>query len=340
MAGFSTRSTLHRRISTFVEWIATEPATEDAIRRQAEEVRSRLTGKASSDGLTVRSTPNGGSFAKRTGLRRHLHGDAEVEGQDVDLPFVISPKSKDDEDVDRLLDRFDSYAKASYADTPRERTKCSVKLNFVASRLSFDLVPMLATDVDDEQILVRDDGERRRTSVQKNIEFVAARTRSSNEIAGRVKFNECVRLTKWWREFRLATADTLTDVPSFVVELLAAKAYDSLSVKSTYAETLAAWFAFLADLVAKRAPVTFTDFTRPPPPSPGVWSVLDPVNPKNNAVGKWAGYQIDELADWFAAGRDAWGRTLAADLRSDDAASLAALVDVFGNPIRHHAGDK
>jgi hypothetical protein len=340
MPGFSTRSTLHRRLSAFVEWIATEPATEDAIRRQAEEVRSRIKGKAVDDALTVRSTPNGGSFAKRTGLRRHLHGDAEVDGQDVDLPFVVSPKTKDDENVDRLLDRFDGYAKASYPDTPRSRSKCSVKLDFVASKLSFDLVPMLATNVDDEQLLLREGGERRRTSVQKNIEFVVSRTRSSNEITGRVKFNECIRLMKWWREFRVANAQTLTELPSFVVELLAAKAYDTQSVKETYAETLARWFAFLADVVAKRTPVIFTDFARPPATTVGAWSVLDPVNPENNAASKWTGYQIDELADWFATGRDSWGRALGADLRGNDAASLAALVEIFGTPILHHAGDK
>lgn len=337
---FSTRSVVHRRLSTFVDWIATAPETEDVIRRQAEEIRSRLKTKAVEDGLTVQSTPNGGSFAKRTGLRRHLHGDAEVEGQDVDLPFVVSAKTKDDEGVDRLLDRFEGYAKASYPSTPRERTKCSVKLSFTGTKLSYDVVPMLATSVADEQILWREDGERRRTSVQKNIEFIAKRSNASNEIPGRVKVNECIRLMKWWREFRVANGQMLTEVPSFVVELLAAKAYDTQSVADTYAGTLARWFAFLADLVAKRTPVVFKDFVSSPTVPAGTWVVLDPVNASNNAVSKWAGYQIDELAEWFATGRDAWGRALAADLRGDDAASMTALVDLFGAPIRHHSGDK
>lgn len=335
----STRSTLHHRLSTFVDWIATAPETEEVIRKQSDEIRSRIKGKAAQDRLTVQSTPNAGSYAKRTGLRRHLHGDSEVEGQDVDLPFVISPKDKDDENVDRLLDRFEEYAKTSYPDTPRERTKCSVKLKFVASKLAYDLVPMLATKVADEQILWRADGQRR-TSVQKNVEFVRGRTRTSNDLAGRVKFNECVRLVKWWREFRVTKAQTLEEVPSFHIELMSAKAYDTLSVAETYAETLAGWYALLADLVPKRGPIVFTDFVRPPAKLPEPWAVLDPVNTDNNAVSNWKGVQIDELGEWFAAGRDGWGRAIAADLRGDDAASLAALIDLFGAPMRHHCGDK
>jgi hypothetical protein len=340
MPGFSNRSVLHGRLSSFVDWIAPGADTEDGIRRQAEEVRARTKGQAGADGLTVRSTPNSGSFAKRTGLRRHMHGDAEVDGQDVDLPFVVSPKTKDDEKVDRLLDRFERYAKASYPDTPRERTKCSVKLNFVAPKLTYDLVPMLATEVDDEQILLRDDGERR-TSVQKNIEFVTSRTRTSNALPGRVKVNECIRLMKWWRDYRQANAQSLTDLPSFTLELLAAKAYDELSVKETYAETLARWFAYLTDLVSKRGAVIFTDFApKPAKIEEAKWTVLDPVNSANNVVSKLAGYQIDELAGWFAAGRDAWARAIGADLRGDDAASLAAPVELFGAPFKNHCGDK
>ncbi len=340
MPGFSNRSTLHSRLTAFVDWIATDSSTEDAIRRQSEEIRTRIKAKAVDDGLTVRSTPNSGSFAKRTGLRRHLHGDSEVEGQDVDLPFVVSPKTKDAEQVDRLLDRFMGYAKASYPDTPREKTKSSVRLSFVGTRLSYDLVPMLATQEPEEQILFRADGERRRTSVQKHITFMTSRTGTSNELPGRVKFNECVRLMKWWREFRVGEAGSLHVMPSLVVDLLSAKAYDAVSVRVTYGETLAAWFGFLANLVQKRSAVTFTDFERAPIVPQATWVVLDPVNHENNTVSSWTGLQIDELAEWLAAGRDDWGRAIGSDLRGDDGASLDALVALFGSPFRHHHGDK
>ena len=340
MAGLSNRSTLHRRLTAFVDWIATETATEDRIRTQADEIRNRIKGKATDDGLTVRSMPNSGSFAKRTGLRRHLQGESYVEGQDVDLPFVVSPKTKDDEAVDRLLDKFLAYAQASYPDTTRTKTKSSVRLRFVGTKLSYDLVPMLATPDPEEQILLRADGERRRTSVQKHITFIKSRTQASNVLAGRVKFNECVRLMKWWREFRVGNAGSLTEMPTFVVDLLSAKAFDDQSVTDSYAETLARWFGFLANMAQKQTSVYFTDFVRPSVLPRATWVVLDPVNPENNAVSAWTGLMVDELAEWLGEGRDAWSRAIGADLRGDDRASLEALVALFGSPFRHHCGDK
>ncbi len=340
MPGLSNRSTLHHRLTTFVDWIATEPGTEDTIRRQSDEIRTRIKGKAANDGLTVRGTPNSGSFAKRTGLRRHLQGDSTVEGQDVDLPFVISPKTKDDEAVGPLLERFLGYASASYPDTPRKKTKSSVKMSFVSSKLSYDLVPMIATTDPEQQILLRGDGERRRTSVQKHIAFIRSRTQASNNLPGRVKFNECVRLMKWWREFRVASAGSVDDMPTFVVDLLSAKAFDELSVSETYAQTLAGWFGFLADRVDKRTPIYFTDFARPKTLPTATWVVLDPVNPDNNATASWSGLMVDELAEWLADGRDAWSRAIAADLRGDHRACLDALVAIFGTPFRHHCGEK
>ena len=160
-------------------------------------------------------------------------------------------------------------------------------------------------------------------------------------LPGRVKFNECIRLMKWWREYRQTTAQSLTDLPSFTLELITAKAYDERSVKETYAETLVGWFALLADLVGRRGPVIFSDFVpKPARVEEAKWTVLDPVNSTNNVVSKLAGHQIDELGGWLAAGRDAWGRAIGGDLRGDDAASLTALVELFGTPFKRHCGDK
>jgi hypothetical protein len=67
-------------MSAFVDWIRADEAKVDTIRTQSTEIRSRISGQAEKDGLTVRSTPNSGSFEKKTGLRRHLQGDSDVEG--------------------------------------------------------------------------------------------------------------------------------------------------------------------------------------------------------------------------------------------------------------------
>ncbi len=74
-----------------------------------------------------------------------MRGNAEIEGQDVDLPFVVKPASADGERLDELLQRFGKYAAASYPNTPRSITASSVELRFVGSKVNYDLVPMLGT---------------------------------------------------------------------------------------------------------------------------------------------------------------------------------------------------
>ncbi len=341
MINLSTRSDLHGRLSAFVGWIAPGSDHDDSIREQAAEVRARIRGQAEDDGLTVRSTPNSGSFAKRTGLRRHQRGSTVVEGQDVDLPFVVSPETTDDEKLESLLDRFDGYAAASYPATKRDRTKSSVVLDFAGTGLRYDLVPMLAVSgTDAEQILIRRDGERRRTSVQQHIEFVRTRTARSQEHPGRVKFNECVRLLKWWRCIREAASGSGLEVPSFLIDLLAATAFDRLGVEPTYAATLASWFTYLAHVVRTRTSVTFSDFGKPAAqPAGPPWTVLDPVATGNNVVSSWVGYQIDELVEWFEEGRDQWARVLRMEAQGQDSSSMNELEGLFGTAFRAHSGD-
>jgi len=336
----STRSTLHRRLRTFVDWIKTDDSREKKTKTQAEDIRLRIKGQARKDDLTVRSTPESGSFAKRTGLRRHMQGGSAVEGQDVDLPFVCSPKTKADEELDSLLDRFERYAENSYPETERKRTKSSIELSFSGSKIKYDLVPMLATADLQRQIIIRSNGDRIETSVQKHVEFVRRRTRSSNQLPGRVKFNECVRLLKWWREFR--EDNSTLHVPSIVIELLAADAYDRFGVEETYASTLARWFGYLAHIVERRKRVAFADFEPIPPQGEQacIWEVLDPVTPDNVITKKWSNVDVDTLADWLADGRDTLIRAIRCNRDGDDVGSLRHLVELFGTPFKHHCDEE
>lgn len=341
MAKLSTKSASHRYLSNFVDWIRADAETEEKIRTQADDVRSRITGQASKDGIVVRSTPWSGSFAKKTGLRRHKRGNHEIEGQDVDLPFVVSPKDEEGKKLKNLLDRFEKYAAATYPNTERTRTKSSICLDFKASKFSFDLVPMLAVEGDDEaQILIRADGERRWTSVQQHIRFIKKRTDASNELKGRVKFNEVVRLVKWWRELRQSESDVLEEVPTIIVDLLCAKAFDEHQVDETYTETLSRWFGKCAHIVRNRKRVDFKDFVDPSKePSSGLWTVLDPVNTKNNVIpGSWTNLQLAELAEWFEAARDGMARVITADTAGNETAARDELVALFGNAIKDHGG--
>lgn len=344
-----TRSVLHRRLSHFVTWLAPEPAKEEEIRRQADDIRTRIKAQAARDGLIVRSTPAAGSFTKRTGLRRHMTGGSEVEGLDVDLPFVVAPRTRDDEELRFLLDRFERYAAATYPSTECKRGKSAVRLSFKSARRDYDLVPLLATESPDLQILIRANGERIVTAVQRHVEFIQRRTRRSNELRGRVKFNECVRLVKWCREFRQSSANTpngspeLPRVPSFLLELLCAHAYETCEVEETYAVTLLRWFRHMSGVARQRTRVAFRDF---PPlsvstgqPVPSIWEALDPVNPDNNIVATWNRQNIDALAAWLENAATTLEHAIQCDREGRDAQSLGYLVKLFGTPIKHHCDD-
>lgn len=339
MGKLGNKSVSHRWLLNFVDWIKPQAATEEIIVSQADEVRKRINGKATADGLVVRSMPGSGSFAKKTGLRRHMRGNHEVEGQDVDLTFVISPQTSQGEDINSLLDRFERYANESYPNTRRNPTKSSICLDFKSTNLSYDLVPMLAVEGDDNaQVLLRRDGERRSTSVQKHIDFIRTRTAKSNAQSGRVKFNEGVRLVKWWREMRQAQSHVLEDVPSMVIDMLCAKAFDEYGVDETYTETLSRWFGRMAHLVRRRKNIDFSDFTaRTSHVGDDLWSVLDPVNPENNVVPpSWKNLELDELAEWFEDARDGMARVIAADTAGDEGEARQELVTLFGNAVKDH----
>jgi hypothetical protein len=332
----------HRRLAVFVDWIKPETDTREAIRKQGGDIRRIISGQATSDGLLIVAMPEGGSFAKHTGLRRHMRGDSEIEGQDVDVPFVVRPAAKDGDKIDELLCRFEKYAATSYPKTQREVTGSSVELRFVASKLNYDLVPMLAAGQADHQIILKKDGSQRVTSVAKHTEFVRRRTRLSDERAGRVKFNECVRLLKWWRYVRIGPASPIEEVRTTLIELSCASAFDRLGVEPTYTETLLRWFGWLATVTAQRMPISFNDYTsietlRKEAAGNQLWRVLDPVNANNNVVHtQWGNIELDEFASWFAAGRDAFSRIIAHESAGNDGTVDVILAELFGNPVLTH----
>ena len=315
--------------------------------RQTPEGRKLIRAEAQKDGLIVRETPSSGSFAKNTGLRRHVTGGSAVEGQDVDLHFVLSPRTRDDEILDRLLDRFYGYAQRAYPQRPpnKSRTKSSVKLEFVGTKLSYDLVPLLIAPEygNDYQWLLRGDGTKRLTSVEMHNRFIKKRTDLSNQVPGRVKFNECVRLLKWWREFRMNDdRNSIAHIPSILIEMLSASAFDQKSVQATYSETLLSWFDHLYGVVSQRKRISFPDYLPPrgrrhADKTP--WMVIEPVDPQNNLTHDWNDQHIEELAGWLKRGRDDLRAAVDLDRRNNPQESLHYLVRIFGSPFKHHCGD-
>jgi len=338
----SNQARSHRRLAAFVDWIKPARDARDAIREQAGNIRQAIRNQATADGLVVVATPNGGSFAKRTGLRRHMRGNTEIEGQDVDLPFVVKPAAGEGERIDELLQRFQKYAAASYPSTPRGITASSVELRFVGSKLNYDLVPMLGARQLDHQIILKKDGTKRVTSVEKHIDFIHRRINSSDQLPGRVKFNDCVRLMKWWRYIRIGTNSPIEEVRTILIELLCASAYDRLPVAPTYTETLSAWFGWLAHVTAQRIRVEFGDYNSIEPLNKAeqgnaLWQVIDPVNANNNVVhSNWGNIELSEFASWFADGRDCLSRLIAQEQAGRNGNADDILSNLFGNPVLTH----
>jgi len=335
MGQYTTKNKLHVRIRNFVDWIAPEKGTRDAIKKQSDEIRSRIKGKAEADGLTITDTPYSGSFAIKTGLRRHLRGESDVEGQDIDLPFVVKPDKETE--FQPLIQRFKKYAEECYPGTKITATKSSVKMEFAATKLTYDVVPMFSTNVADMQVLHRESGEVIKTSIQKHREFIRSRTKQTQQEDGVVCLNDMIRLLKWWREHKQQASNGSITLPSFLINLLAAKALEVTNVNTNYPQTLANWFSYMATVVKNRETIWFKDYySQSEPDTTKSWNVLDPVMAENNIVKSWSGWQVDELAEWFQEAAEIINRAIVADIQGRDGDSLEQMKLLFGKIFSSH----
>src|SRR5580658_8489909 len=103
MSQLTTHSTLHSRMTMFIDWIKPDPDKKVENDEQAALVRKYVSQNAAAEGFRVVGMPEAGSDAKGTGLRRHYLGHAEVDGYDIDLVFILDPKDADGKPIDELL---------------------------------------------------------------------------------------------------------------------------------------------------------------------------------------------------------------------------------------------
>jgi Second Messenger Oligonucleotide or Dinucleotide Synthetase domain len=333
MVALGSKHTSPRMLTAFVESIRPDKQTNERIEEQAEQIRKKIKVRAEAEGLVVQSMPWSGSFKKKTGIRRlRQDGQTIVEGHDVDLPFLLRLTTKDGKEVKTPLDMFARFAELEYPSNPRTRKRSSIYLEFRNTKLGYDLVPLFAVPGDDlTQILVRSDGERRKTSIQRHIEFVTTRSGTSN--AKGVQFNDCVRLVKWLRDLRQFKNKTAKEIPTFLLELLCGHAYDHCSVHKTFPETLASWFAHIGVVIRKRQRVSFGG-DKPASSVRYEWEVLDPAFPENNVVAKWKKDQIDELATFFEKLHQSMNEVIGADIAGNEAVVREKLVGLLGDAMK------
>jgi hypothetical protein len=342
----SNKSTIHRRMKCFVEFIAPEKDKQEEIREKSTAIRDCIRSRVSDDGYTIAATPYSGSYAKKTGLRRQLQGNDQVEGQDIDLGFILEDKDKAGNLLGCMVPIFEQYLKDRYPDSDVGQTKSSATIAFKSSKLQFDVVPLIKTGRENVQNLIRTNKEVRTSSVQKHVKFIKERNGLSNDIDGVVRFNDCLRLVKWWRYQRQTESQVFGNepvhekVPSFLLDLLCSKAFDQVSVRTSYPETIARWFSFLANAVRYRHEILFSDLIKKHEKREmAAWKVIDPMDDTNNVVKNWPASKINELAEWFEKSRDLMSQAIRHDREGNDNASLECLVELFGNSIKNQCKD-
>lgn len=342
MSAISTQTEIHRWLKFFVKWISPDPENMDEIYNQADDIGNKIQKLAEEDGIIVKKRAHAGSFGTITGLKRFMLGHSVIEGQDIDIAFIVEPNDKKGNPLGCLVDKFKGYAEQAYPKSEVGSTKSSATINFSGSKRRFDLVPLFVTSTKDIQLLKRTNGEERRTSVIKHADFIKERTKQSNEIDGVVKFNECIRLVKWFRYEQQEKSGVFGNesgeykVPSFLLNLLCAAAYDNRSVDNTYPETLAMWFGYLANVVRNRKTVAFSSTYKENTSDGVLWRVIDPMDDNNNLVAKWNGAQINELATWFEKARDTINRAIRYDEEGDEISCLDSLSTIFGNSFKNN----
>jgi len=260
-----------------------------------------------------------------------MYGNTKIGGSDIDLPFILTARSGDHLDLKALLDLFEEIVHECYPRSDVTQTKSSIKLKFRTFKYPIDIVPMVAARDDPErEYLFRADGRKILTSVSEHVKFVKNRTARSAD-SGTVRFNDMVRLFKWWRELHATSDVVLRQTHTFLVELLCAKAFDEHGVATSYTQTLHTWFNAIARTVTERRPVQFDSKPRR---AGGGWVVLDPVSPENNVVPEmWGDPQLDQLAQWFWEGAAALQRIQERDADHDGKGALRELQTLFGPAI-------
>jgi len=333
---------IEAKTKTFLSWITPDSSTRSDMKDLRDRVRKNIKAQAEEDGLIVTGTPNSGSFSTHTGLKRFNMGDSNVEGQDIDLPFIVKNQDVDGNKLDYLLHKFLNYCNKSYPNTEKEQTKSSIELTFSSDSAKFDIVPFIDLPNSENQLLIRSNGEERETNIEKHKFFIKSRTSSSKETSGTVTFNNCIRLVKWWKVTQMDkknnTPDMISEIPSFLLNLLCAKAYDMHGVKETYLETLSTWFGQMGKLAKESTLVYFSDYNSGvPTPVQYEWQVLDPVNFNNNAASKLSQFEVTSLGDWFYEASDLINQALVHDMRDNENRTIEICTELFGNSFKNRS---
>lgn len=226
-------------------------------------------------------------------LVKMLHAGSVMKGtalktlNDMDVAVYIRP-SDDTVDERRLLPWLADRLREVYPTmkpeqfTPRDHC---VAVSFKGSGLDVDVVPVISEGDDDDHgcLIVKDTGERVRTSIPLHLELIRKRKKAQPD-----HFAQVVRLVKWWVRQRKSENSSFR-FKSFMGELVCAKLADEGLDCSDYPRALERIFAYLVTTALKER-IIFTDYYAAVdvPASTKPLQIVDPVNPENNVAAQYS----------------------------------------------------
>jgi hypothetical protein len=324
--------TIKARFEKFTKEIKPTPEHMDEADRQTDYMIEQLKNKIAADGsFELEKVLKAGSNAKFTSLRKN-----EENLFDVDLGAYYSGKGATKERLDTLIQFTRDQLRVIYPtkeDKDFEKLKSAARVKFRSGiKLNVDVAPIIYDDslnVENGGWIPRPDGWRL-TSVTGHNKFVQKRTAESNKVSGPVKFNQLVRMIKWWNNLQ---GDLVQS--SIFCELIAAKAFEECDVTSEWQTSLRQVFNCFRKHQFLEA-IIFSDYYDPKKvtlPNDKV-IVMDSVNPQNNVTAAWTEETRTKYLDRIQQAYDATMEARSAELDGDEEAAVDAWCQVFGEPFR------
>lgn len=227
------------------------------------------------------------------GLVKMLHAGSVMKGtalktvNDMDVAVYVRP-SDETTDENRLISWLAARLKEVYPTMKPEqfipRDHC-VTVSFSGSGLDVDVVPVIAEEDDQDYgwLVVKDTGERVRTSIPLHLEFIRTRKKAQAN-----HFAQVVRLLKWWIR-QCKSNDTSFRFKSFMAELICARLADEGLDCSDYRRALERVFTYIVTTGLTER-IVFTDNygSDAAADSNAPIQIFDPVNPDNNVAVQYS----------------------------------------------------
>jgi hypothetical protein len=325
--------TIAARFDRFTKKIRPTNAHMEEANRQANYMIEKLKDKVSADGtFKIEKILKAGSNAKFTSLRR-----TEENIFDVDLAAYYSGEGATKEELGKLLEFTCEQLRSIYPTKDKndfDPLNSAVRVKFRSGiKLNVDVAPIIRDDslaLENGGWLPRQDGWRL-TSVTCHNKFISNRTVKSNEVSGPVKFNQLVRLVKWWNNLQ----GDLTQ-PSIFCDLITAQAFDVCGVTDGWQTSLRKVFHFMSQQHQFFEPIIFSDYhdtSQLVLPKDRV-IVMDSVNLSNNITKNWTEETRLTYSNRLQDAYDLMMYAKSLEIDGDEEGSIDVWCQVFGDKFR------